>query len=57
VINPDAKLREHARAQGWRIRDYRTGRKAAKAGLFAAGAAGAAVGSVAAGLAIRRKLG
>ena len=56
VINPDAKLREHARAQGWRIRDYRTGRKAAKAGLFAAGAAGAAVGSVAAGVAIRRKL-
>ena len=37
VINPDARLRDHARAQGWRIRDYRTGRKAARAGLFGAG--------------------
>ena len=31
AVNPDGKLREHARQQGWRIRDYRTGRKAAKA--------------------------
>ena len=29
AINPDARLRAHAKAQGWRIRDYRTGRKAA----------------------------
>ena len=56
VINPDSKLRAHARANGWGIRDYRTGRKAARAGLFAAGVAGAATGSVAAGLAIRRKV-
>jgi HAD superfamily hydrolase (TIGR01490 family) len=56
VINPDAKLRDHARANGWRIRDYRTGRKAARAGLVAAGLAGAVTGSVAAGLAIRRKV-
>ena len=56
VINPDAKLRDHARANGWRVRDYRTGRKAARIGLFAAGVAGAATGSVAAGLAIRRKV-
>lgn len=55
VINPDARLREHAREQGWRIRDYRTGRKAAKAGLFAAGLAGAATGTVAAGIALRRR--
>ncbi len=55
VINPDARLREHARAEGWRIRDYRTGRKAAKAGLVAAGLAGAVTGSVAAGLALRRR--
>jgi HAD superfamily hydrolase (TIGR01490 family) len=54
VINPDHKLREHARAQGWRVRDYRTGRRAARLGLFAAGVAGAAAGTVAAGLAIRR---
>ncbi|HEX6515754.1 MAG TPA: HAD-IB family hydrolase [Nocardioidaceae bacterium] len=57
VVNPDARLREHARAHGWRVRDYRRGRKAARAGLVTAGMAGAVVGSVAAGLAIRRKVG
>jgi len=56
VINPDAKLRDHARAEGWRIRDYRRGRKAARAGLVTAGLAGAATGSVAAAVAIRRKV-
>ncbi|MFL6155109.1 MAG: HAD family hydrolase, partial [Marmoricola sp.] len=56
AVNPDAKLRAHAKAQGWRIRDYRTGRKAARAGVFTAAVAGAAVGSVAAGTAIRRRL-
>ncbi len=56
VINPDAKLRDHARAAGWRIRDYRTGRKAARAGLVTAGLAGAVTGSVAAGVALRRKV-
>ncbi|MEO7352276.1 MAG: HAD-IB family hydrolase [Marmoricola sp.] len=56
VINPDARLREHARANGWRIRDYRTGRRAARAGLFTAAAAGAVAGTVAAGAAIRRKV-
>jgi HAD superfamily hydrolase (TIGR01490 family) len=55
AINPDNRLREHARAQGWRIRDYRTGRKAAKVGLLAAAGAGAATGSVAAAFALRRK--
>jgi HAD superfamily hydrolase (TIGR01490 family) len=56
AINPDAKLRAHARAHGWRVRDYRTGRRAARVGLFSAAVAGAAVGSVAAGTAIRRRL-
>jgi len=56
VINPDAKLRDHARANGWRVRDYRTGRKAARAGLFTAGVAGAVSGGIAAGVAIRRKV-
>jgi HAD superfamily hydrolase (TIGR01490 family) len=32
VINPDAELRRHAREQGWRVRDFRTGRKAARVG-------------------------
>lgn len=56
VINPDARLRDYAREQGWRIRDYRTGRKAAKIGLFGAGVAGAVTGTVAAGVAIRRRV-
>ena len=56
VINPDARLRDHARAEGWRVRDYRTGRKAARAGLLTAGLAGAATGGVAAAVAIRRKV-
>lgn len=56
VINPDPKLRAHARAQGWRIRDYRTGRKAARVGLATAALAGAATGGVSAALAIRRRV-
>ena len=56
VINPDAKLRAHARANGWRIRDYRTGRKAARAGLLVAGGTGAVTGAVAAALAIKKKV-
>ncbi len=56
AINPDSRLREHARANGWRIRDYRTGRKAARAGLVTAAFAGAVAGTVAAGAAIRRKV-
>ena len=55
VINPDSKLRDHAREHGWRIRDYRTGRKAARLGLFGAAVTGAVTGSVAAGLALRRR--
>jgi HAD superfamily hydrolase (TIGR01490 family) len=55
AINPDARLRAHARAEGWRIRDYRTGRKAARAGLLVGAVAGAASGAVAAGVAVRRR--
>lgn len=36
AINPDTKLRKYARARDWRLRDYRTGRKAAKVGIPAA---------------------
>jgi hypothetical protein len=56
VVNPDARLREHARERGWRVRDYRSGRRAARAGLVGAGLAGVATGSVAAALAVRRRL-
>ena len=51
AINPDGKLRAHARANGWQVHDYRTKRKAAKIGLPAAAAgvvAGAAAGAFAA---------
>jgi HAD superfamily hydrolase (TIGR01490 family) len=56
VVNPDGRLLDHARAQGWRVRDYRTGRKAARVGLLGAGLAGAATGGVAAAVALRRKV-
>jgi phosphoserine phosphatase len=42
AVNPDWRLRAHARAQGWQIRDYRTGRKMAQAGLVGAGVAAVA---------------
>ncbi|WGX96170.1 HAD family phosphatase [Nocardioides sp. L-11A] len=52
AINPDAKLRAHARAHGWRIRDYRTGRKAARAGIVVGSAA---AGAAIAGAVVRRQ--
>jgi phosphoserine phosphatase len=55
AINPDAKLRSHAREQGWRIRDYRTGRRAARAGLVVGAVAGAVTGAVAAGISLRAR--
>jgi HAD superfamily hydrolase (TIGR01490 family) len=54
VVNPDSALRAEAKDRGWEIRDFRTGRKAARIGIPAALALGAAAGSVAAGLAARR---
>jgi HAD superfamily hydrolase (TIGR01490 family) len=54
VINPDAELRRHARRNGWRVRDFRTGRKAAKVGIPAAAGLGAAAGGTAAAVAIYR---
>ena len=49
AINPDSRLQAHAEELDWQIRDYRTGRKAARVGLLGAGAAGAAAGAVATG--------
>ncbi|MFC1410603.1 HAD family hydrolase [Streptacidiphilus sp. N1-12] len=54
VINPDAELRRHAREQGWRVRDFRTGRKAARVGIPAAAGLGAAAGGTAAAVALYR---
>ncbi len=55
AINPDAKLLAHARANGWQVRDFRTGRKAAKIGIPAAAGIGAVAGAVAAALAVNRR--
>ncbi|HET8602371.1 MAG TPA: HAD-IB family hydrolase [Marmoricola sp.] len=56
AINPDGRLRDHARAAGWVVHDYRTGRKAARAGLMGAGIAGAVSGGLAVGAAVRRRV-
>lgn len=57
AINPDATLRSHAKDNGWRIHDYRTGRKAARLGLVAAGVAGAVTGAVAAATSFKDRRG
>ena len=56
AVNPDQKLRHHAREHGWRIRDYRTGRRAARAGLAVAALGGAASGAIGVAQAVRRRL-
>ncbi|GAA2745179.1 HAD-IB family hydrolase [Kitasatospora cinereorecta] len=55
VINPDAQLRRHARAMGWRVRDFRTGRKAARIGVPAAVGLGALAGATAMAVALHRR--
>ncbi len=55
AINPDARLREYAKAHGWRIRDYRTGRKAARIGIPVAAVAGVAAGAVMGAAAVGRR--
>ena len=54
AINPDSELLEHAEEQDWQIRDYRTGRKAVKAGALGIGTLGVSTGALLVGLAIRR---
>lgn len=53
AINPDADLKAHAKEQGWEVRDFRTGRKAAKVGVPAAAGAGAVAGAAFAVVALR----
>ena len=54
VVNPDSALRVEAKERGWEIRDFRTGRKAARIGIPSAIGAGALGGAVAAGIAVWR---
>src|SRR5262252_2530501 len=56
AVNPDSDLRAQARAQGWPIHDFRTGRRATLIALPAAAGAGAIAGGVAAGIALRRRV-
>jgi HAD superfamily hydrolase (TIGR01490 family) len=55
AINPDSRLRKYAREHDWRLRDYRTGRKAAKVGIPAAAGVGAIAGGTAAAVALHRR--
>ncbi len=55
AINPDADLRELAKNRGWEVRDFRTGRKAAKIGVPTALVLGAVGGALAAILARRKE--
>jgi HAD superfamily hydrolase (TIGR01490 family) len=54
AVNPDHRLRHHARAAGWPVTDYRTGARLLRLGLPGAAMVGATAGAVAAGGAIRR---
>jgi HAD superfamily hydrolase (TIGR01490 family) len=55
AINPDRRLRDYARRNGWRLRDYRTRRRAARLGVLVTCVAAAVVGGVAAAVAARRR--
>jgi HAD superfamily hydrolase (TIGR01490 family) len=54
AVNPDTELRAVARSRGWTIRDFRTGRKAAKIGVPTVAAAAVGGGLVGGAIALRR---
>ena len=56
AVNPDSALRAEARRREWPVRDFRTGRKAARIGVPAALGLGALAGGVAAGASLRRRM-
>jgi HAD superfamily hydrolase (TIGR01490 family) len=55
AVNPDSELRAIARSRGWQIRDFRTGRKAAKIGVPTVAAAAVSGGVVGGAIALRRR--
>jgi HAD superfamily hydrolase (TIGR01490 family) len=55
AVNPDTELRAVARSRGWAIRDFRTGRKAAKIGVPTVAAAALSGGLVGGAIALRRR--
>ena len=54
AVNPDRELRAVARARGWPIKDFRTGRKAAKIGVPTVAAAALSGGLAGGAIALRR---
>jgi HAD superfamily hydrolase (TIGR01490 family) len=55
AVNPDSELRAVARARGWTIRDFRTGRKAARIGVPTVAAAALTGGVVGGAIALRKR--
>ncbi len=55
AVNPDPGLRREARRNGWEVRDFRTGRKAAKIAVPAALGTGLAIGATVTAMALRRR--
>jgi HAD superfamily hydrolase (TIGR01490 family) len=55
AVNPDTELRAVARARGWQVKDFRTGRKAAKIGVPTLAAAALSGGVVGGAIALRRR--
>lgn len=55
AVNPDSALRDVAKSRQWQVRDFRTGRKAARIGVPSVLGAGAVAGAVAAGISYRRR--
>jgi HAD superfamily hydrolase (TIGR01490 family) len=55
AVNPDPALRAEAKERGWEIRDFRSGRKAARVGICAVAGLSALAWGIAAGLAVRRR--
>ena len=55
AVNPDTALRRTARERGWDVRDFRTGRKAARVAVPSTLAAGVVFGAVSTVLAVRRR--
>ncbi len=55
AVNPDTALRREARRRGWEVRDFRTGRKAAKVAVPSAMGAAVLTGAVFGALAARRR--
>jgi len=55
AVNPDSALRRAARDRGWEIRDFRSGRRAAKVAVPTALGAGVVAGAVAAAVALNRR--